>query len=343
MGRHIAAAAASLALLVASTPATAAPPAPSWAQAQIKLVTAHGLMAKSPASFRPNDPLTQGDLATLAWQLSGIDQPMPVDPAAPATIADLDAELVQALDLGDSAQRFLDGARAAGLVPPARFGTEAVARLLGLRFDHPAAQESLELLPDQTATRAEAAYSAAKILRDKGWEVPYVQNLVASFALPRISGWPRTVAQTAISLIGDPYVWGGTSEVPQAPFGVLVPGGFDCSGFAWRVYKLGGYADGGSLATTLRGRTTYAMSGEVPRARRIGFARLQPADLVFFGSLGPHSKPGQVDHMGVYLGGGWMIHASGQGVSLAPISSGGYRTRFAWGRRPLAEAGLVSP
>jgi hypothetical protein len=38
-----------------------------------------------------------------------------------------------------------------------------------------------------------------------------------------------------------------------------------------------------------------------------------------------------------------MIHASGQGVSLAPISSGGYRTRFAWGRRPLAEAGLVSP
>ena len=343
MGRHIAAAAASLALLAASSPATAAPPAPSWALAQIKLVTAHGLMAKSPASFRPNDPLTQGDLATLASQLSGIDQPIPLDPAAPATIADLDAQLVQALDLGDSAQRFLDGARAAGLVPPTRFGTEAVARLLGLRFDHPAAQESLELLPDQTATRAEAAYSAAKILRYKGWEVPYVQDLVANFALPRLAGWPRTVAQTAVSLIGYPYVWGGTSELPQAPLGVPVPGGFDCSGFAWRVYKLAGYTDGGSLATTLRGRTTYAMSGEVPRARRIGFARLQPADLVFFGSRGPHSQPGQVDHMGVYLGGGWMIHASGQGVLLTPISSGGYRTRFAWGRRPLAEAGLASP
>src|SRR5207244_80500 len=150
-------------------------------------------------------------------------------PAAP--VPDRAAQLVPAPDLGASAQRLLDGARAAGLLPPTRFGTEAVARLLGLRFDHPAAQESLELLPDQTATRAEAAYSAAKILRYKGWEVAYVQDLVANFSLPRLSGWPRTVAQTAVFLIGYPYVWGGTSELPQAPFGVLVPGGFDCSGF----------------------------------------------------------------------------------------------------------------
>ena len=34
-----------------------------------------------------------------------------------------------------------------------------------------------------------------------------------------------------------------------------------------------------------------------------------------------------------------MIHSSGQGVALAPLA-GTYRTRFAWARRPLAEAGL---
>ena len=58
---------------------------------------------------------------------------------------------------------------------------------------------------------------------------------------------------TAVKLIGYPYVWAGTSEKPQSPTGTQVPGGFDCSGFAWRVYKLQAYADGGVLAKTLNG------------------------------------------------------------------------------------------
>ena len=43
-----------------------------------------------------------------------------------------------------------------------------------------------------------------------------------------------------------------------------MPGGFDCSGLVWRVYKLQAFADAPSLAGILKGRTTYAMSGEVP-------------------------------------------------------------------------------
>jgi hypothetical protein len=35
-----------------------------------------------------------------------------------------------------------------------------------------------------------------------------------------------------------------------------------------------------------------------------------------------------------------MIHSSGQGVALSPLT-GWYKTNFAWARRPLAEAGLV--
>jgi cell wall-associated NlpC family hydrolase len=63
--------------------------------------------------------------------------------------------------------------------------------------------------------------------------------------------------------------------------------------------------------------------------------------VIFFGSAGPKSKPAQVNHMGIYLGNGWFIHSSGYGVAVAQLA-GWYVQRFAWGRRPLAEAGLVS-
>jgi cell wall-associated NlpC family hydrolase len=81
------------------------------------------------------------------------------------------------------------------------------------------------------------------------------------------------------------------------------------------------------------------MAGEVPRRQRIKPARLAPADLVFFGPGGPRAKPPQIDHMGLYLGNGWLIHSSRYGVALARID-GWYEDQLAWGRRPLAEAGL---
>ena len=94
-------------------------------------------------------------------------------------------------------------------------------------------------------------------------------------------------------------------------------------------------------ATTLRGRTTYQMSAEVPKSRRIPLAKLQPADVIFFGDKGPQSKPAQVDHAGIYVGGGWFIHSSSGGVTLTQLQ-GWYHDRFAWARRPLAEAGLTT-
>jgi cell wall-associated NlpC family hydrolase len=91
----------------------------------------------------------------------------------------------------------------------------------------------------------------------------------------------------------------------------------------------------------LKGRTTYAMSGEVPAAKRIALGNLQPADVLFFGAKGSKSKPAQIDHAGVYLGNGWFIHSSSYGVAVTTLT-GWYAKRFAWGRRPLSEAGLVS-
>jgi cell wall-associated NlpC family hydrolase len=328
-----------------SPPAKPAPSPPpkrrSWADAQIRLVVAHGLMAPDVASFRPDDPLTRGALADLVGGLTDRAPAAVANPAAPVTITGLDAKLVRGLGLGTTAGDFLRGARAAGLAPPARFGTEITARLLGLRYNHPAADDDLELRPQDTATRAEAAYSAARILRFGGGEIPAVEAAASSFVLPTLTTWQQRILATAFSFVGYPYVWGGTSEHAEAPFGVQARGGFDCSGFVWRVYKLQRYPAEGTLADVLRGRTTYTMSGEVARAKRIPFAKLQPADVLFFGLDGPHSRPAQVDHAGIYVGNGWFVHSSSGGVTLTRLQ-GWYRDRFAWARRPLSEAGLTT-
>ena len=221
-------------------------------------------------------------------------------PDAPVTMAQLDARLVSALGLRDAAGEFAAGAPAAGLKIPARFGTEVVARLLGLRSNHPASEDALELLPNDPATRAEAAYSAAQVLHFDDWEVSSVQSLADAFACPSSATGRSGSSTTAVGRIGMPYIWGGTSDGPQTAFGVTSRGGYDCSGFVWRVYKLQPYADEGDLASVLRGRTTYDMSGEVPRSQRVGFAGLQPADVIFFGDRGPRSQPSQVGHMGIY-------------------------------------------
>jgi hypothetical protein len=326
--------------LVFAAPAAAAP---SWAQPQIRVVTAKGLLGGQASAFRPDDPLTRGELADLVTGLTGKAAPMAADPGSAVTIAQLDAQLVRALGLLPAARQFSTGLRAAGLTPTRYFGTEVVARLLGLRVNHPAGQDTLERGPDEVATRAEAAYSAAHVLGFTGDEIDLVNGLSSTFVLPAPAGLQHDVLQTAVSLVGFPYVWGGTSEQPQDPFGTgrLVPGGFDCSGFAWRVFKLQAYAGAEALPATLKGRTTYAMSAEVPRAKRIPLAGLRPGDLLFFGAHGPTSKPAEIDHMGVYLGGGWFVQSSDEGVALAPLSSEWYAKRFAWARRPLAEAGLA--
>jgi hypothetical protein len=319
----------------------------SWAEPQIRAVVARGLMGGDLSTFRPSDRLTLAELSEL---VSGLRHPTSApapeaDPPAASprvTIAGLNARLVTGLGLSASATRFLTGARDAGLTPPARFGAEATARLLGLRTNHPAANDDLELLPSDPATRAEGAYSAARMLQLGAGDVQALKTTAATFTLPELTDWQGRVLDIAFGFIGYPYVWGGASESSEAPFGVRAPGGFDCSGFVWRVYKLEAYDGGTALAATLKGRTTYAMSGEVAKTRRIPFAKLQPADIVFFGDSGPKSSPSQVGHMGIYVGGGWFIHSSEYGVALARLS-GWYRDRFAWGRRPLAEAGLQTP
>lgn len=332
-------------------PSAGAPPvpaiAPSWADAQIRAVTAVGILGADPASFRPDDALTRGELADalVAW---GKPAAVPTDPAKLVSMRELDARLVGALGLLPAARRIRIAARDAGLAPSSMLGTESVARLLGLRLDHPQGSEDLELLPSQPATRAEAAYSLARALKLTTGQIGWLDQLTQTFSLPELGEWQRTILSRALRFVGYPYVWSGTSETTQklwsatAPGGwVTAPGGFDCSGLVWRVFKTNPIPGAPLLGEILKGRTTYSMSAEVAKPARIALADLQPADLVFFGSRGPLSTPAEIGHMGIYVGNGWMVHASGAGVTLRPLE-GWYGSSFAWGRRPLAEAGLTA-
>ncbi len=358
-GRLLCALAGSLAALalpasaLASDPAASViatvsqPQAPSWAAPQIASVVLAGVMGPSVVSFRPDDPLTREELHEAIVAL-GKPHQAPTDPTRIVTMRELDAQLVAAAGLLPAARAIRLAARDAGLDPTDMLGTETVARLLGLRVNHPEGSEDLERSPKQPAPRAEAAYSLAKLRLLDPARIEAIQQLASSFSVPTLNDLERDVLTRALRFVGYPYVFAGMSEKTQklwsstAPGNTItVPGGFDCSGFVWRVYKLEPYPDAPALAAVLRGRTTYAMSGEVPKTERIVPAAIEPGDVLFFGSRGPASKPSEIGHMGIYVGNGWFVHSSSGGVTLQPLQ-GWYATTLAWARRPLAESGLAS-
>ncbi len=95
-----------------------------------------------------------------------------------------------------------------------------------------------------------------------------------------------------------PYVWGGTT-----------PAGFDCSGLVQYCYREVGV----SLPRT--SRQQFKAGAYIPPDR---LDLLEPGDMVFFGRNG---DPGRIHHVGLYIGGGDMIHApqTGQRVSVASL------------------------
>jgi cell wall-associated NlpC family hydrolase len=248
----------------------------------------------------------------------------------PVTVITFDRLIVDQLGLGDVAAHVQDVAAASGLRPPSYFGTEVLARFLELRYDHPAGTDRLELFPTDPITRAEAAWSLAQVLRFGTWNVAYAREALSAFALPRMSGAQRQELQIAVSRIGYPYVWGGTTDNTADG---LEHGGFDCSGFAWRVFKLSGLPWGQQI----QGRTAAEQAGEIPRSQRLRMSQLEPGDLLFFGSARFHSQATErsVVHEGIYLGDNWVIHSSFQGVYVLPLKGSWLGSSFAWGRRVI--------
>jgi cell wall-associated NlpC family hydrolase len=150
------------------------------------------------------------------------------------------------------------------------------------------------------------------------------------FELPAMSSDQRQALTIAVSRIGYPYVWGGTTDDTSDG---LAHGGFDCSGFVWRVFKVSGLAWGRAI----RGRTAAQQAGEIPRSQRLRASQLRPGDLLFFGNAKFNSTATEANviHEGIYLGDNWVIHSSDQGVYVLPLQGSWLGDQFAWGRRVI--------
>jgi hypothetical protein len=318
--------------LLASPAGAAAPARDTWDPGAQRTVMRAGVLPAvvGRAGFAGDRPLTAGQLrgALSAYAQRTGGQPVDV-PSGRVTVISFDRALVAQLGLGDVALAVQAETRRAGLNPPSYFGTEVVARQLALHFTQPHGHEAIELFPHEAITRAEAAWSLAQVLHFDGSQQAYDRLVFARYQLPAMTPAQKRPLRLAVSKIGMPYVWGGETDDTRGADGPQVHGGYDCSGFVWRVFKLSGNPAGRAI----QGRTAADQAGDIPMAGRIPFAGIRPADLLFFGKASLHSSPRSIVHEGIALSGDFMINASGQGVYVSPLFERWRLAEFAWARR----------
>ena len=111
-------------------------------------------------------------------------------------------------------------------------------------------------------------------------------------APPYVAGPAGRVVAFAFGQLGKPYRWGSAG-----------PNSYDCSGLTLAAWNRAG------VSLPHNAARQYNAMGHVSRAE------LRPGDLVFFYS--------RISHVGVYIGGGKMIHAPeyGENVRVASIDS----------------------
>ena len=139
--------------------------------------------------------------------------------------------------------------------------------------------------------------------RSGGWVSVELQDGATGFieaaSVEEFSQWkktrrltPENIEKTARSLLGIPYLWGGTSVK-----------GMDCSGFTKTVYRLNGL----ELA---RDANQQSEGGEeiVPGE---DFQNLKKGDLVFFGRKATAEKPEHISHVGIYVQDREFVHTPG--------------------------------
>jgi cell wall-associated NlpC family hydrolase len=138
-------------------------------------------------------------------------------------------------------------------------------------------------------TTTAAALRNATISRYRAWSGFTAEDYLKNPPYDSITG--SQIIKVASKYIGVPYVFGGST-----------PAGFDCSGFVRYVWAQFGI----SLA--------HSVSAEGRRGKLIHAKDAQPGDLVIWNDGG---------HVGIYAGGGNMIHAPqpGDSVKLAAVYS----------------------
>ncbi len=221
--------------------------------------------------------------------------------------------------------------------PPKYFATEVAARYLGLRYNHPSSQDSLELSPMDPVRRDEAAYTVYRMLHLSQWRV-YSLRTFNNVRFPKLSERQKQILKFAFKYIGYPHIYAGEYPTVDSPYGLQAHGGFDCSGFTWWVMKISFHYD----KITLSQRSAAQMAAAAkPRIKR---SKLQACDLIFFGPQGPKSPAYSSYHAGLYIGNGWFFNSTGNtaGVSFGSLNWDGWSwgPDFMWGRRVLKKSEL---
>lgn len=254
----------------------------------------------------------------------------------PVTLGDVNRAFVSAAGLDATAARAEQLITAAGYVARPGVGYEIVARLLKLRTNLDQADDSKEHAWYEQASRADAIWSTAQVRKWGGWEKQDAIDTVELLAAlpPTPPGPQHDAIQRAFDFIGMPYIWGGTSEKPQILFGYNTAGGFDCSGFVWRVLALDPTSPK-TIATALGGRTTYEMAAKTPMEQRLTPDRIGPGDVLLFGRGGVNAQSGSIGHTGMAISSQLFIQSSGQGIALARWDKGYYKDNLAFGKRVL--------
>jgi cell wall-associated NlpC family hydrolase len=184
-------------------------------------------------------------------------------------------------------------------------------------------RRAMRMWRDRALTQRSLSLSYGTRLRAIAWDDETVEVVTPSGAhrFLRRSGvfirkkgvpWPALSRSALVAdakrLLGLPYLWAGTS-------GFLV----DCSGFTHLVYSAQGKRiprDGAPQRSV--GKRIWRRSA------------LRGGDLIFF-----RNSAGRIYHVGMYVGGGKMVHAprTGTRVNTVSIWKEPYRSRYAGASR----------
>ncbi|MCZ2838120.1 C40 family peptidase [Modestobacter sp. VKM Ac-2985] len=187
-----------------------------------------------------------------------------------------------------------------------RLSAEERERARILAEQHAAAEAAAAAAEREAQAAAAAERSSQAASRDERTAAPApaparssAPSAVAAAPAPSApvvasSGAAATAVNTAMAQRGKPYVWAATG-----------PNAYDCSGLVKYSYASAG-------VDLPRSSRAQAASG-----RAVSRGELQPGDLIAFYS--------PVSHIGIYIGGGQMVHAptSGDVVKVASIDAMG--------------------
>ena len=138
-------------------------------------------------------------------------------------------------------------------------------------------------------------------LADDEENADQASSLKAAKSASGVSGRAGIALKYALKQIGDRYVFGAAGMVT-----------WDCSGLTMRAYQAAGVS------------LPHSSAAQSRMGKKVSFSSLKPGDLLFFG------RP--VSHVGIYLGGGKMVHAPRSGSRVKVAASGSL------GRKPLVGA-----